>query len=249
MPRPRRKMKQIPLFFAACAPILSGAMVTYRFILSENQVIQITVDRQRRPDAPPTDMPHADWTRLPFHQCDHCPLPCSDWAYCPAALDLEQIVAQFGDLLSFDRARVEVIAPERTYLKECDLQTALRLLLGLVMATSPCPVLSQFRGLAASHLPFATLEETLFRTAGAYLLKQYFLHQAGKPADMDLKGLDAFYQELQRVNRCFKRRLDSAAAKDANLNAIGSLLYISMVVSCSIEEQLTELRETFCPKG
>lgn len=224
-------------------------MIEYRFILAENRILHIQVDRQRHCQPPQNSQSHAPWTQLEFHQCDHCPLHSSVWHYCPAAFDLEQITSQFGDILSYDRARVEVITPERTYLKECDVQTALRSLIGLVMATSACPILGQFRGLAGSHLPFSTLEETLFRTTGAYLLKQYFVRQNGGEADMDLKGLDAFYQELQLVNRCIKSRLDSEFAKDANLNAIGSLLYISMGVSYSLEDKLEELRETFCPKG
>lgn len=224
-------------------------MIEYRFFLPENRSIQLTVDRQRQGAALPQSEPPAAWTRLECNQCPNCPLKSVQWPHCPAALDLAQITAHFGDLLSFAQARVEVITPERTYVKDCDVQTALRSLLGLAMATSACPVLSQFRALAETHLPFSTLEETLFRTTSAYLLKQYFVHQAGGIPDWNLTGLEAFYEELQQVNRCLKSRLDSAFAKDANLNAIGSLLYVSMGVSYSIGEKLAELRDQFCPPG
>ncbi len=224
-------------------------MIEYRFFLPENRSIHLTVDRQRQGAALPQPEPPAAWTRLECHQCPNCPLKSDQWPQCPAALDLAQITAHFGDLLSFAQARVEVITPERTYVKECDVQTALRSLLGLAMATSACPVLSQFRALAVTHLPFSTLEETLFRTTSAYLLKQYFIHQTGGIPDWNLRGLEAFYEELQQVNRCLKSRLDSAFAKDANLNAIGSLLYVSMGVSYSIGEKLAELRDRFCPPG
>jgi hypothetical protein len=222
-------------------------MIQYRFIMEGDRVIDIRVDRRRLFDQTNDRQAHAEWTRLEFHQCENCPLRDTGMRHCPVALDLEQIAAQFGDILSYTRTRVEVVTPERMYTKECDAQTALRSLLGLVMATSACPTLAQFRGLASSHLPFSTLEETLFRTAGAYLLKQYFIHKAGGTADLDLKGLDAFYRELQTINRCFKSRLDSAFSKDANLNAIGSLLYVSVGVSYSLEDNLHELQDIFCP--
>jgi hypothetical protein len=225
-------------------------MIEYRFFLPENRSIHLTVDRQRQSSVfPPQNASAAAWTRLEFNQCPNCPLKPAQWPHCPAALDLAQITTHFGDLLSFAQARVEVITPERTYVKDCDVQTALRSLLGLAMATSGCPVLSQFRALATTHLPFSTLEETLFRTTSAYLLKQYFIYQSGGTPDWDLKGLETFYEELQRVNRSLKSRLDSAFAKDANLNAIGSLLYVTMGVSYSIGEKLSELRGGFCPPG
>jgi hypothetical protein len=224
-------------------------MIEYRFLIEGGRAIQLTVDRNRRQDPQDETRPHAEWTRLAFHQCDNCPFSAAAWRFCPVAVDLEQIAARFGDILSYEKARVEVHTPERTYLKECDVQTALRSLLGLVMATSDCTILAQFRGLAASHLPFSTLEETLFRTVGAYLLKQYFVYKSGGAPDLDLRGMDTFYRELQIVNRCFKNRLDSAFARDANLNAIGSLLYVSLGVSYSLEDELRELRDVFCPKG
>jgi hypothetical protein len=142
-------------------------------------------------------------------------------------------------------AHIEVVTQERTYSKETDAQTGLRSLLGLIMATSGCPVLSQLKGLASSHLPFANLEETLFRTAGAYLIKQYFIHKDGGTPDLDLTGLDHLYRELQTVNRCFKGRLDTAFSKDSNLNAIGSLLYVAVGVSYSLQDNLMELKALF----
>jgi hypothetical protein len=94
-------------------------------------------------------------------------------------------------------------------------------------------------------LPFSNLEETLFRTAGAYLIKQYFVYKEGGVPDLELSGLDHLYQQLQIVNRCFKGRLDTAFAKDSNLNAIGSLLYVAVGVSYSLEDNLLELKSRF----
>ena len=222
-------------------------MIQYRFVLESWQVFQFEVNRQRVFDRTVDFAEHAPWARLTFNQCERCPLTEAHCRHCPVALDVEQIANRFQDVLSYERAQVEVHTPERTYIKLCDVQTGLRSLLGLVMATSACPVLSQLKGMASTHLPFATLEETLFRTAGAYLLKQYFVHKAGGQPDLDLRGLDALYKELYAVNRSFKARLDSACSKDSNLNAIGSLLYVSIGVTSSLEDNLKELQGMLFP--
>jgi hypothetical protein len=131
------------------------------------------------------------------------------------------------------------------YVKYCDVQTGLRALLGLVMATCACPVTSRLKALAYFHLPFANVEDTLFRVVAAYLVKQYFVHQAGGQPDLELTGLTQFYQDLQEVNLCFKGRLDAASEKDANLNAICSLNFLSVIVSSSLEDDLQRLKPRF----
>jgi hypothetical protein len=223
------------------------AMIHYHFVLESGQEFHFKVDRQRQTHPPTPRSSHADWTRLAFYQCTNCPLLDSVHSHCPAAMDVEEIATPFRDMISYERAQVRVSTPERDYAKDCDIQTALRSLLGLVMATSACPILSRLRMLASSHLPFATLQETVFRTVGAYLVKQYFVLKSGGTPDLELRGLERLYQELQTVNRCFKLRLDSACEKEANLNAIGSLLYVSLGVSDSLECNLDELRPVFYP--
>ena len=185
-------------------------MIEYAFTLDDGRTYQFKVDPARddisRPHAP--DRPF--WTRLDFNQCRGCPLDTARHHHCPAAIDLEPIMETFQSVVSFENAKVTVTADERTYSRNCDVQTGLRSLVGLVMATSGCPTLSRLKGLAKMHLPFATLEETVFRSTGAYLLKQYFIFKEGGVPDLELKGMHAFYEELQTVNRYFKRRIDAA---------------------------------------
>ena len=126
--------------------------------------------------------------------------------------------------------------------KRTDAQTGLRALFGLVMATSGCPILSRLRGLARTHLPFSTMEETIFRTVGAYLIQQFLIQKNGGEPDWELKGLYLLYEQLQEVNRCFKARIDAASEQDANMNALGSLIYLAMGVSFSLEAQLQEIQ-------
>jgi len=217
-------------------------MIEYQFTLQDGRAFQFKVNPDSDDDSRALAPNRPFWSRLDFNQCHGCPLDATKHHHCPAAIDLEAIINAFQNILSYENAQVTVTAEARTYSRQCDVQTGLRSLLGLVMATSGCPVLSRLKGLAKMHLPFATLEETIFRSTGAYLLKQYFVFKEGGVPDLELKGMHAFYDELQTVNRCFKRRIDAASEKDANMNAVGSLVYLAMGVSFSLDEKLKEIR-------
>jgi hypothetical protein len=219
-------------------------MITYEFVIDGGSGHQFEVNLDRAPGSG-GGTAGAPWTLLTFNQCPNCPLSLTEHSHCPVALDLEEIVTRFRGLLSFQEATVKVHAPERSYWKRCDVQTGLRSLLGLVMATSGCPVLGRFRSMAYYHLPFANVEETLFRTVGSYLLKQYFIGKAGGVADLELRGLARFYDEVGEVSQALKGRIDAASERDANMNAIGTLILLGMVVSDSLEAQLQELQSQF----
>jgi len=219
-------------------------MIIYEFVIDGGPGHEFQVDLDRAPRSA-GGIARPPWTLLTFNQCPNCPLATTEHSHCPVALDLEEIVTRFRSLLSFQEATVNVHTPERSYSKRCDVQTGLRSLLGLVMATSGCPILGRFRSMAYYHLPFANVEETLFRTVGSYLLKQYFVRKAGGVADLELRGLARFYDEVGEVSQAFKRRIDAASEKDANMNAIGTLILLGMVVSSSLDEQLKELQSQF----
>jgi len=132
---------------------------------------------------------------------------------------------------------------DRSYEMDCDVQTALGSLLGLAMASSACPILGQLRGLARFHLPFAEFEETLFRTVGLYLLRQYFIAKDGGIPDFELVGLAELYDELQEVNRAFKRRIEAISPRDASINAVTLLASLSALVAMSLDSGLEQLRQ------
>lgn len=226
--------------------MLDIRVILYRFKFVDGSTVEFEVDQDRPPLPRGEAGSRAFWTRLAFHRCGNCPLPETDTA-CPAAVDLEAVTRRFQDVISHEAAEVEVVTPERMYRKSCDVQTGLRSLLGLIFATGRCPVLSRFKSLARYHLPFATIQESLFRFVSAHLLSQYFEHQAGRPAGFSLRGLADFLGEVEVVDQCFKRRLDAACEKDAALNAMGTLGLMAMCVRDSLEHEVEELRKEFCP--
>lgn len=213
---------------------------SYEFEFEDNTRVQldIPIDGPRVRDLEP-----AEWTRLEYNRCRNCPLKAQEC--CPVALDLQEVTEAFRDIISYSKARVRVTTPERIYEKHCDAQVGLKSLLGLIMASSDCPILSQLRPMARYHLPFATIEETIYRTAGAYLLKQYYISQISGEPDMDLTGLENLYRSLQIVNTDFLQRIRSASNQDANLNAISTLFALSAMVSMTLKEQLEEIKPLF----
>lgn len=113
------------------------------------------------------------------------------------------------------------------------------------MATSACPVINQLRALANFHLPFATPEETIFRTVGAYLVKQYLLMNDGEQPDFELKGLKRVYSDLVIVNAALVKRIRAASEKDANLNAAVHHDSFSVIFLHALEDGLKSERVQF----
>jgi len=220
-------------------------MVEYLFTMDDGQEHKFEVDPHRSIDDQDNHHKHAKWTGLGFHQCKNCTLDANKHPRCPTAIDIEGIATKFTAILSYEESNVCVKTPQRNYSRRCDVQSGLSSLFGLVMATSGCPILSQLRCLAHYHLPFATQEETIFRTVGAYLLKQYFVVKKGGIPDLELFELSNFYEQLKTLNASFTERVRAASKLDANINAILHLFYLSELVSISLEDNLKNLSPLF----
>lgn len=224
-----------------------NSSIVYVFTMADARSFRFEVRLDRPSTAQPDGLAEEEWTQLSFHRCPGCPLDVTQHRHCPAALDLQAIAEAFRGLISYEQTRVEVTTPQRTFLKQCDVQTGLRALMGLVMASSGCPVLSKLKGLTHYHLPFATVEETTFRTVSLYLLRQYFVQRDGGTPDLALRGLREYYEQLQELDMAFQNRLRAASTRDANLNAINSLFSLAAVVAIALEEKLETLRTTLLP--
>ena len=216
---------------------MSSEHVIYRFEL-EDREIKFRV--ATRPEEVDDRGAHPEWARLGHKQCACCPLKESDCAYCPAATRIYEITEAFGDRKSFERVKVTVTTAERRYVEDCDLQVGINSLMGLMMATSGCPVLKELGAMASFHIPFCTTRETLQRTVGSYLIKQYFKQLEGGKPDWELKELKELYGKLGGLNQDFSRRIQSSATSDAVSNAAIMLFATSVVVASSLEEQLTK---------
>lgn len=220
--------------------------IEYTFTMDDGKCLEYHVEYDRKREHILDESKYPEWTKLEFHKCPTCPLDKSEYSHCPVAIDAEEIVKGFNEVLSCKVTDIRVKTPEREYFKRSDAQTGLRALIGFVMASSACPTLSSMRGMAYYHLPFATIDETVFRVTSAYLLKQYFqFKKNGTPPDLELVGLKEQFQEMQTINYSFLERIRAGCEADSNLNVLATLFTISSMISLSLERHLGEMEELF----
>ena len=217
-------------------------MIEYHFEMPDESYQSFYVETTREHTRKKDKAEHPFWTKLDYAQCSNCPLSMEDYRHCPVAVDLEEVVDRFSEILSVTEVKVWVVTPTRTYYKECDAQTGLDSLLGLIMATSSCPILGQFKAMARTHLPFSTHFESTWRALGSHLIKQYFIRKDGGKPDWDLKNMTDFYEEINTVNQHFADRVRDASKKDASVNAVIQLSALSITVQATLEEELDEIK-------
>ncbi len=220
----------------------SEQSIRYEMQMPDGHCFSFTVHPDRPPELSERDAPA--WAALSFQRCPRCPMS-DDTPLCPPAASLAKVIDSFQNVASYDRAEVTVHTAHRTISRDCDVQSALGSLFGLMMAASGCPVLTPLRGLAIHHLPFATPRETLYRTAAHYFLGQFFVHQRTGASQPSLEGLRTLYTDLQSLNRSFADRIRQAASRDAHLNALVMLFSLSAIVQLSLESELEELEHLF----
>lgn len=222
--------------------------IRYTFHHGDDTIVhEINLDAQtlehrfEQPDPVPA------WAALEFEQCRGCPLSSAQSPHCPLALSLHELVAMCRRLISYTEIEAHVELPDRKIYKQTTAQKAIMSLLGLYMATSACPNMRPLRPMARFHTPFASREETIFRSASAYLLAQYFRRHRGQEADMDLAGLGEAYDKIHRVNVGMARRLRHISEGDANLNALVLLDLHAQEMPTAIDERLREIEYLFAP--
>jgi predicted Zn-dependent protease len=185
---------------------------------------------------PPSELP--EWTDLSFHRCTVCPLDPKDHKTCPVAANLTDIADSFSDCTANEAVHVLIMTGNRDYSKSTTLQEGLSALMGLCMASSACPVMGKLKPLVRYHLPFVTLNESVFRVASMYLLVQYFRSRMGFEPDWQMKKLAAIYEQVKAVNAGIIERLKLAASHDASLKAIATLDYSASLIPFVINETL-----------
>ncbi len=217
---------------------------TFQFPNGSEKRFEVVLDARTLELLPGPASPRPEWTELPFHQCEECPLA-DTVSHCPIAVNLASLVDSFKDELSFENTTVTVQTPERTYAKDTSLQQGLSSIIGIYMVTSGCPVMDNLRPNVRFHLPFATGEETIFRAVSMYLLMQYFRMRRGDEPDWTLDHLAEVYKGVWLVNKGITQRLAHASSKDANVNAVIVLSMFGSNLNEHLEESLREIEPLF----
>jgi hypothetical protein len=184
------------------------------------------------------------WTLLEHHQCSPCTLGNTN-GYCPVAVNISELVSTFIQYPSHKKCTVSCRSPERLVSKDTTVQKGLSSILGLLMATSGCPVMDFLRPLARFHLPFATVDESVFRSVAAYLLRQYFLKDDKQQVDFELNNILDQYEVVKKVNKGMLERIRDISVRDADQNAIVTLNSLAQILEMEIETNLESLRHYF----
>jgi hypothetical protein len=196
----------------------------------------------------PTLHSRPDWTNLADHQCSCCALSKDKVTHCPIAVNISELVTAFKDMVSHESCIVSCITAERTVTKNTLVQDGLSSIMGIIMATSGCPTMDILKPMARFHLPFATVDEAMFRSISVYLLRQYFTHQQGGHSDFFLKNVKSYYEEIEKVNKGILNRIRHASRLDADRNAIVILNALAQILNMEIDDDLRSLRCIFFPE-
>ena len=145
--------------------------------------------------------------------------------HCPVALNIQGLVEAFRESRSHESVEVTVTTAERTFSKATTLHEGISSLLGLIMATSGCPIMERLKPMARFHLPFASLEETTYRMLSMYLVAQLFVKRSGGTPDWDLEELGQFLSEKQGHHA----RWPVAVLGDDHLGDIGMFCFRRIV--------------------
>jgi len=223
---------------------------TYDFLLPNDKKIAFTVginpitgQINTCPLAPPA------WARLEFHQCQSCPLQQTEHPFCPIALSISDLVTTFKDTASYVPCTVTCTSRERTVYKKTTVQEGLASILGLLMAISGCPVMIFFKPLARFHLPFSTVEESLFRIVAVCLLGRYFRRSDCHDTRFDLRDLKNHYSLVQQINKGILQRIQNITELDADNNAIITLTSLGQILELEIDTHIESLHHLFNENG
>lgn len=224
---------------------------TYKLLFPDDKLIEfpIVIDKLSCTSIPQSEITPQSWTSLDYQQCSNCTLNKSSSPFCPVAVNLMPVLNLCSSVASYQTVKLEVLTAERTISGDTTMQRALSSILGLIMATSPCPHTEYLKPMAHFHLPLASEEETIYRSTSMYLLAQYFRRKDGLDFSLELDHLTAIYQNLQIINKALAKRLKAAVTEDATINAVILLDLLSQAVTWSIEDGLEEIRYLFKSYG
>ncbi len=219
----------------------------YRFLFTDGRTLNfdVSLDAQTLEYIPEDHFKPTRISKLAYHQCPNCPLNEADSPYCPVARNLEYILHKFKDIISYERVTVIVENSYRTYSSQTSVQHGLSSMMGLIMATSGCPILGKLKPMVRFHLPFSDLVETIFRAASTYLLGEFIKYRKGEKPDWDMDRLAQIYREIEIVNAALANRVRTLVGKDAHINALIALDIFAKEVPQTIQESLKEFEYLF----
>lgn len=232
----------------------SAFWIEYRFKLldhkeKEDIVFTVYINKDTLIAYPPESSKESEWTKLTFNQCKDCPLDAVKYKNCPIAYNLSGLFGAFQNVYSIEKAKITVTVEERIYQKETTVQQGLRSIFGIYMAASGCPCMTVLKSMVRFHLPFASIEETVYRHVSNYLLSQYYEYIDGKKVDFAFEELKKKNQLVDAVNYGMCKRIENVGEGDVARNALTILNVGGLMVNMELESRVDSLKYLFQNKS
>lgn len=211
--------------------------IIYRFVFTEHgeKSFDIEINSETYQIILDENISVPDWT---LHENILCPTQnCVHKNFCPIAYQLDKVIKMFDGFPSYEKVTVHVETTSRTYSKQTSVQSGIGSLIGILMTTSGCHVLDKLRPMVHFHLPFATLEETEYRTFSMFLFAQFLRQRLGIEPDWKLTTLSNLYEDIIKINKNLAQRIAKLEKLDASINAVTILNNFAFSVSYSIEDE------------
>ncbi len=186
------------------------------------------------------------WAKLDFCQCSNCPFDVKTTSLCPIASNINNLVYFFNNFRSYHKATITVTTPERKYQKEDTVQIGLFSIFGIIMATSGCPHMNFLKPMAKFHIPFATVEETFFRSTSTFLLREFLIKKTkNSKHEISLDNMADLYKNVELVNDGILKRIRTIAVADADQNALVILNSFAQIIGIELDSDYAELAQLF----
>lgn len=210
-------------------------LYTFEFTDNSTKTFRFSIDPKSLIINEDKETSEPEWTKMENFKCQICPLSSDEKPHCPLAKQLVNVIDFFSDFPSFHEAKVVVQNYERIIYKHTTVQLGVGSLMGIIMASSGCPIIGRLKPLVKFHLPFASLEETEYRVLAMYVLSQYFRYMRTGQADWNLERLRKGYKEIQDVNRNIVEKLSEVEMSDASRNAVVTLSNFAEYILLNLE--------------
>jgi hypothetical protein len=211
----------------------------------EDKKFTVLLDKDDLTAKSPDGSSEQEWTRLGFSQCEICPLSTKTIRNCPIAFNISGLAKEFSEFYSIEESFITVNTVERSYTKKDTVQQGLRSILGIYLATSGCPYMDILKPMARFHLPFASMDETIYRHSCNFLLGEFFEYFDKGRIKIDLQKLIDKYENINIVNTGICNRLEKIIEGDANKNALIILNVIGLMLKMELEGNLQSLKYMF----
>lgn len=220
-------------------------MIRYVFEFPTGNKVEFLVDSESDTSNQVVEGPIPQWLKLENHKCDVCTLPEKSRETCPAALAIKPVLEEFARYRSYETVKVSAISRGVTMSTTVQMQVAIQSLVGLLLALSSCPVMTQLRPMAYFHLPFGGQEHVSFRFLGMHLIAQYLRYDAGLKPDWKLEKLLDLFKDIHRVNARLADRIRATTDQDATVNSLIILDALADQAALNVETHLDELKPLF----